>query len=78
MWAFPKRRKIHQDLDDFLNVIDTIIAHKRKVLSDEKAANLEKKESEKDLLTLMIDNEYKGEGALTDEELKVRLSSSTV
>lgn len=64
--AFPKRRKVHRDLDDFLNDMDTIIAHKRKILSDEKAARIEKKESEKDLLMLMIESENKGEDALSD------------
>lgn len=68
LWLLPERRKIHQDLDEFLEMLDEIIIHKRQVLADGSTAE---KDNEKDLLTLMIESENKGEGALTNEELKV-------
>lgn len=57
----------------FLNMLDQVIAHERRVLSKEKDANAPQvPESKKDLLALMIKSEKNGEGAHTDEELKVQ------
>lgn len=72
LWAFPERQKRHQDLRKFMNMLDEVIAHKRKILKEEyDASSASKPENEKDLLTLMIESENKGEGALSNEELKV-------
>lgn len=73
MWAFSERQKRHRDMQEFLSMLDQVIAHKRKVLGEEQDANVsEVPESEKDLLTLMIESENNGEGTLTNEELKVQ------
>lgn len=73
MWAFPERQKRHREMQEFLSMLDQVIAHKRKVLGEEQDANVsEVPESEKDLLTLMIESENNGEGTLTNEELKVQ------
>lgn len=69
LWLFPKRQRLHKRLDEFLRMIDGVIENKRRVLKEQKESDVE--ENERDLLTLMIESELKGEGALTDEELKV-------
>lgn len=69
LWINRTRRGKHEDLTQFLNLIDGIIEHKRKVIQDQEFNDV--KESERDLLTLMIESEKAGEGALTNGELKV-------
>ncbi|GAB5591312.1 hypothetical protein Unana1_06212 [Umbelopsis nana] len=66
LWALPKRREAHRNLDDFLEMLKQLIVQKRNKLKH--AGERNKKDSEKDLLTLMIESEFNGEGALTDEE----------
>ncbi|ORZ03932.1 cytochrome P450, partial [Syncephalastrum racemosum] len=65
---FPERQKAHKELDRFMHLLDEIIENKRNEL--QKQRDLGTKESERDLLTLMIESELDGEGALTNEELK--------
>lgn len=68
----PDRQKAHNNLTDFLNMLDTIIHEKREQIAAKKAADIE--EHEKDLLTLMIESEMnpESEGAvMSNEELKV-------
>lgn len=68
----PDRQKAHDNLTDFLNMLDTIINDKREQIAAKKAADIE--DHEKDLLTLMIESEMnpESEGAvMSNEELKV-------
>lgn len=54
-------------------MLDQVIAHERRALSKEKDTNAPQvPESKKDLLALMIESEKNGEGAHTDEELKMQ------
>lgn len=54
-------------------MLDQVIAHERRALSKEKDTNAPQvPESKKDLLALMIESENNGEGAHTDEELKMQ------
>lgn len=70
LWLFPERRQVHATLTKFLGMLQDVIEHKRQVLKD-KDANLESgdDDAEKDLLTLMIESELRGEGVLTNKEL---------
>lgn len=70
-WLSPKRQQIHRDLDQFIGMIDEVIQTRRDEISrgDWKNKNLE--ENEKDILSLMIESENRGEGILSNEELKV-------
>ncbi|GAA5801593.1 hypothetical protein HPULCUR_007041 [Helicostylum pulchrum] len=72
LWLFPKRKILHEKLDIFLEKLDQVIQSKRDKLSKGHASN-DDLEHERDLLTLMIESEQRGEGALTDEELKANL-----
>lgn len=63
----PSRRARHRDLEQFMALLDDIIEQRRKTIRAQKFNNV--KESDRDLLTLMIENA--GEGGLTNEELKV-------
>jgi cytochrome P450 len=60
---------MHQDLDDLTTMIEGIIDKKRLKIQNGEESNLE--ENEKDLLSLMLESELKGEGKLTTEELTV-------
>lgn len=66
---------MHEKLDIFLEKLDQVIQSKRDKLSKGHASN-DDLEHERDLLTLMIESEQRGEGALTDEELKVAQSKA--
>ncbi|CDS08861.1 hypothetical protein LRAMOSA10222 [Lichtheimia ramosa] len=72
---FPKRRRAHQDLTKFLNKMDEIIIHKRKVLEESNHSNQQHMDDhDKDLLTLMLEAQRQdGEVVLTNEELKSNL-----
>lgn len=77
LWLFPKRRELHRKLEEFLNMLDNLIQKKKESLThEENQSDLE--ENEKDLLTLMIESEQKGEGALSDENLKVSFISIVI
>lgn len=73
LWMFPKRLQAHKEMDRFLNMIDGIIVNKREVLEKEKLENKPLEENEKDLLTLMIESENRGEGNMSNSELKSNL-----
>lgn len=67
---FKERQKVHKMLDEFIENIDGIIEEKRQLVKEKKTDNFQ--EEEKDLLTLMIESDMKGEGkGLTNEELRV-------
>lgn len=67
---FKERREVHAMLTEFIDNIDGIIDEKRRLVKEKK--NNETDDGEKDLLTLMIESEAKGEGeGLSNEELQV-------
>ncbi|KAI9265011.1 cytochrome P450 [Phascolomyces articulosus] len=66
---FPKRQQAHQELGIFLDKMQEIIRRKRGILAQDHTI-AEKKTSEKDLLTLMLEASEEGNGKLTDEELQ--------
>ncbi|KAI8887606.1 cytochrome P450 [Backusella circina FSU 941] len=70
LWLFPKRKEVHENLNQFLHMVDTIIDEKRKKIQEGKNSNDVLEENEKDLLTLMLENEMKGDDSMTNEELK--------
>lgn len=55
-------------MDIFLNMIEEIIVHKRQTLDNQETQIVE---SERDLLTLMLEAEKSGEGTITNDELRV-------
>lgn len=71
LWLSSKRRQMHKDLDHFIGMIEHVIQARRNEinLGDWHNKNLE--ENEKDILSLMIESENRGEGILSNEELKV-------
>jgi cytochrome P450 len=70
LWMFPKRQELHREMDEFLEMLDGVIQNKKNALK-EGAHNDSLEENEKDLLSLMIESGEKGEGILSDVELKV-------
>lgn len=71
----PKRKLIHQDCDRFLKLMDNMIEEKRKMVNEDEGLVVEKEDiSEKDILTLLLENEKNendGNTFMTNEELKV-------
>lgn len=63
----PKRKRIHDKTLEFLEMLQTVIDNKRQVLKNKNIDDIE--DNEKDLLTLMLEGELRGEGVLTDREL---------
>ncbi|KAI8879155.1 cytochrome P450, partial [Backusella circina FSU 941] len=74
LFMFPKRRQIHQDLIKFQNMLRGVIEDKRRKIESGQNQNENLDESEKDLLTLMLESEMKGEGKMTDAELEANIS----
>ncbi|KAI8359149.1 cytochrome P450 [Blakeslea trispora] len=70
IWLSSKRRQLHRHLDRFLEMIDQVILKKREAVKKGDLGNGYLPEHEKDLLTLMIEGEMRGEGVMSDEELK--------
>ncbi|ORX55728.1 cytochrome P-450 cyp509A1 [Hesseltinella vesiculosa] len=66
-WLIPSRRAAFQNADKFLGMLKQIIEHKRKTLKSIDMDAMD--ECDKDLLTLMIESQLRGEGQLTDTEL---------
>ncbi|GAA5814312.1 hypothetical protein MFLAVUS_007806 [Mucor flavus] len=73
LWLFPKRRELHRKLDTFMGMLDEVVQNKRKLMKQGQNTNQDLEENERDLLTLMLESEEKGEGALSNEELKSNL-----
>ncbi|KAI7899442.1 cytochrome P450 [Cokeromyces recurvatus] len=69
---FPKRKRIHLEMDKFLKMIDHVILNKREDMKNNQP-NEDLEENERDLLSLMIEGENRGEGILTNGELKSNL-----
>ncbi|KAI8139343.1 cytochrome P-450 cyp509A1 [Fennellomyces sp. T-0311] len=70
---FPKREKIQQEVTKFIQMLDGIIENKRRILSEDRHALDNVKDSEKDLLTLMLEARLDGKGALSDQDLRANL-----
>lgn len=56
-----------------MDMLDEVVQKKRELLKHGQVRNNDLEENERDLLTLMLESEEKGEGALSDKELKVLL-----
>ncbi|KAI9304539.1 cytochrome P-450 cyp509A1 [Cunninghamella echinulata] len=67
-WLFPKRVEQFKTLYKFRDLLTKAIEEKRELFKQKKFDNTIR-DSEKDLLTLMLESEYNGEGALTNEEI---------
>ena len=65
---FPKRKRIHDEVTIFLDMMQHIIDEKRRAIAEGKSSS----GKEKDLLTMMMESDEDGKG-LTDEELKVNI-----
>lgn len=78
LWMFPKRVFIHKEMDRFAHMLQEIIDHKRLVLKDKDYQNEALEENERDLLSLLIESENRGEGAMTDQELMVNKNELNV
>lgn len=74
LWMFPKRTQIHKEMDRFVNMLQKVIENKRSVLQNGNYQNEALEENERDLLSLMIESENRGEGVMTNEELIVNIS----
>lgn len=66
LWLSSKRQAVHKEMDKFNSTLKEIIAKKRESIHNDVL-----EDNEKDLLTLMIEAEAKGEGFMSDQELKV-------
>lgn len=67
LWLFPKRKREFKTLDKWRGALLQVVENKRKEMKEH--TNQEIEESEKDILTLMLENELCGEGVLTNEEI---------
>jgi cytochrome P450 len=76
LWLFPKRTMLHKKMGYFLDMLNEVVQNKRDLLENGQVNNNNLDENERDLLTLMIESEGKGEGKLTDAELKVNNNNS--
>lgn len=60
-------------MDRFLGMLDEVIHHKGEALAKGDVQNESLEENERVLLTLLIESEKRGEGILSDAELKSNL-----
>ncbi|CAO3599673.1 unnamed protein product [Absidia cylindrospora] len=76
LWLLPERKQKHRLLHQFHDLLNEVIVKKRETLrlKYERNGNKFDDDEEKDLLTLMMEGEFTGEGALTHEELKSNLN----
>ncbi|KAI8079517.1 cytochrome P450 [Gilbertella persicaria] len=73
LWLFPKRQAMHRELNRFLDMLNAMIVHKREQIENGDLQNKDLEENEKDLLTLMIESEKRGEGILSNQELQTNI-----
>ncbi|KAI8330262.1 cytochrome P450 [Choanephora cucurbitarum] len=66
----PARRKVHYHMTRFLNMVDQIILQKRQAVKEGNLENDYLAENEKDLLTLMIEGELRGEGMMSNDDMR--------
>ncbi|KAI8070965.1 cytochrome P-450 cyp509A1 [Gongronella butleri] len=67
LWLNPSRQRSFQNVHKFLGTIENLVETRRKEVKEHKYDDIE--DSEKDLLTHMLEAELRGEGSLTTEEL---------
>ncbi|KAI8647570.1 cytochrome P450, partial [Parasitella parasitica] len=72
LWLSPKRQAVHQEMKRFVDMLSEVIKKKRHDI-EAGLQNNNLPENEKDVLTLFIESEQRGEGALTNEELRSNL-----
>ncbi|KAI8069524.1 cytochrome P450 [Gongronella butleri] len=67
LWMLPQRQKSFQNVRNFLETITNLIDERRQDVKNHKYDDV--KDTEKDLLTHMLEAEVRGEGTLTTSEL---------
>ncbi|CAO3627023.1 unnamed protein product [Cunninghamella blakesleeana] len=67
LWLFPARKRAHQLATKFHGMLREVIENKRKQMKENGYEHIA--EADRDILTLMLEGELKGEGKLSDEEL---------
>ncbi|CAO3635458.1 unnamed protein product [Cunninghamella blakesleeana] len=77
LYLFPHRKQLKELVKKFYSMLGQVIEHKRQILKTQNGiSNIE--ESEKDLLTLMLENELSGESSgkkgLSDSELQSNIN----
>ena len=77
LWLFPKRMAVHKEMKRFNGMLSQVIENKRAQIASG-VQNDNSQENEKDVLTLLIESEQRGEGVLSDEELKVSNHLNTI
>ncbi|CAO3645093.1 unnamed protein product [Cunninghamella blakesleeana] len=66
LFLFPKRQDEFNKLSEWKAMLESVIENKRKAIQN----NIDQgEEADRDLLTLMIESEFRGEGVLTNKEL---------
>lgn len=75
-WLFPARVDAHKKLDKLLGRIDEMITNRRKEVFEQidTPEYQSRPTAEKDILTLMLEAEYAGEGKLSNKELEANIS----
>ncbi|KAI8877202.1 cytochrome P450 [Backusella circina FSU 941] len=74
LWMNPGRQVLFKNMEKFNGMLSTMVEGKRASVKSGQVHNENLEENEKDLLTLLIEGEAKGDGSLTDEELKSNLA----
>ncbi|KAI8366859.1 cytochrome P450 [Blakeslea trispora] len=70
IWLTASRRNVHYHLNRFLSMVDQMTLKKREAVEKGDTENNYLAENEKDLLTLMIEGEMRGEGIMSNEDLR--------
>ncbi|KAI9472922.1 cytochrome P450 [Zychaea mexicana] len=71
LFLMPERKRAHKELTKLLDMLRGLVIQRRQNLQEKKASDTV--ENEKDVLTLMIEAENEGNGAMSDEELMSNL-----
>ncbi|CAO3635450.1 unnamed protein product [Cunninghamella blakesleeana] len=72
IFLFPHRKYLKDLVAKFYSMIDKVIEHKRQILKNQKSSI---EEAEKDLLTLMLEDESSEGKGLTDSELRSNINA---
>ncbi|KAG0172960.1 hypothetical protein DFQ28_009515, partial [Apophysomyces sp. BC1034] len=68
LWLFPKRKQVHKDIAQYAAMMDDLIDTRRTEVKEKKYAHTE--DSEKSVLTLMLEQQMEGTGELSTSEIK--------
>jgi cytochrome P450 len=71
LWMNPTRKALFHNMERFNAMLSKMVEDKRASVKNGQIHNENLEENEKDLLTLLIEGEIKGDGSLNNEELKV-------